>query len=136
MRTLVLVKPDGVRRGLMGEIVRRFESKGLRIAAAKLLRFDQELARRHYKDHVGKDFYPDLEAFITSGSSLALVVEGDDVVRVVRQMMGATNHLEAAPGTIRADFATSTRENLVHGSDSPESAEHEIPLFFAEDEIL
>ncbi|MBN1867820.1 nucleoside-diphosphate kinase [Candidatus Sumerlaeota bacterium] len=136
MQTLVLIKPDAVRRSLVGEIVRRFENRGLRIAAMKLVRFDADLSRRHYKDHVDKDFYPPLEKFIASGPSLAMVLEGDNVIQVVRQMMGATNHLEAAPGTIRADLALSTRENLVHGSDSPESAEREIPLFFGKDEIL
>ena len=134
-RTLVLVKPDGVRRRLIGEIIRRFEARGLKIAGLKMLHFDVALARRHYAGHVAKPFYPGLETFITSGPCVALVLEGADVIAMVRSMMGATRHLDAAPGTIRGDFAFSTTENLVHGSDSPASAEREIPLFFREDEL-
>jgi nucleoside-diphosphate kinase len=134
-RTLVLVKPDGVRRRLIGEIIARFEARGLKIAALKMLRFDKDLAQRHYVDHVSKPFYPGLEAFITSGPCVAMVIEGTDVIAMVRTMMGATSHLATAPGTIRGDFAFSTTENLVHGSDSPASAEREIPLFFDQSEI-
>ena len=129
-RSLVLLKPDAVRRGLCGEIIQRFETKALRIVAMKMLTFDRDLARRHYEPHVDKPFYPGLEDFIVSGPSIAMVVEGDGVIDLARTLMGATNHLDAAPGTIRSDFATSTCENVVHGSDSPASAQREIPLFF------
>jgi nucleoside-diphosphate kinase len=135
-RTLVLLKPDAVRRRLAGEIIRRFEAKGLRIAGLKMLRFTSDLARRHYAAHVNKSFYPPLEEFIASGPSIALVLEGDDAIDVVRLLMGATSHREAAPGTIRGDLALSTCENLVHGSDGPEAAEREIALFFREDEMF
>ena len=134
-RTLVLVKPDGVRRALVGEIIGRFERKGLRLVALRMLRFDEDLADRHYAEHVGKPFFPDLKEFITGGPVVAMVIEGDMAIEVVRAMMGKTRFNEAAPGTIRGDFAFSTTENLVHGSDSPESAAREIPLFFAEDQI-
>ena len=134
-QTLVLVKPDAVERKLAGEIIRRFETKGLRIAGVKMLRFDADLARRHYADHVDKDFYPKVEDFITSGPCIALVLEGNDAIDLVRKMMGATSPLDAAPGTVRGEFATDTTRNLVHGSDSPASAEREIPLFFADGEL-
>jgi nucleoside-diphosphate kinase len=134
-RTLVLLKPDAVERRLVGEIVGRFERKGLRVAAMKMLRFDQALARRHYAEHVGKPFYPGLEAFITSGPVVALVLEADDVIVAVRALMGATRFPEALPGTIRGDLAFATTTNLVHGSDSVESAAREIPIFFADGEI-
>ncbi len=135
-RTLILVKPDGVRRGLIGEIISRFEAKGLRIAGMKMLRFDKDLAARHYSEHVEKDFYPALMEFITSGPVAALAVEGQDVVALTRSMMGATRHTDAAPGTIRGDLAFSTQENLVHGSDSNERAQIELALFFNEDELF
>ncbi len=135
-RTLIFVKPDGVRRGLVGEIISRFERKGLRIVAMKMLRFTPELARRHYEEHVNKPFYPDLEKFILSGPVVAMVLEGEDVVELTRMMMGKTRHTEAAPGTIRGDFAFSTTENLVHGSDSPERAAIEIANFFSPAEIV
>lgn len=135
-RTLVLIKPDGVSRGLCAEIIQRFEKKGFRIAGLKMLRFSADLARRHYRDHVNRDFYPALENFITSGPSVAMVIEGEDAVQVVRAMMGSTSHKDAAPGTIRGDLALSTRENLVHGSDTAESAQREISLFFAPEEIF
>lgn len=135
-KTLVLVKPDAVGRGLSGEIIGRFERKGLRIVGMKMLQFDVALARRHYVDHVEKPFYPSLEAFITSGPVVALAVEGEDAIALVRMMMGATSHLQALPGTIRGDFAGSTQRNLVHGSDSAESAARELPLFFAENELF
>ena len=135
-QTLVLIKPDAVARGLVGEIVGRFERKQLTIRAMRMLRFDEDLAQRHYVDHVDKDFFAPLQSFITSGPSVAMVLEGDEAVAVVRRMMGATLFTDAAPGTIRGDLALSTRLNLVHGSDSSESAEREIALFFSPDQIL
>ncbi len=134
--TLVLIKPDGVQRRLVGEILRRFEAKGLTIRALKTLRFDTDLARRHYKDHIDKDFYPELETFITSAPVVAAAIAGPDAIALVRALMGATSHLDALPGTIRGDLAHSGCENLVHGSDSAESAQREIPLFFADDELV
>lgn len=133
---MVLIKPDGVSRRLCGEIIGRFENKGFRVAGLKMLRFDTDLARCHYRDHVSRDFYTALEKFITSGPSVAMVIEGEDAVQVVRAMMGPTSHKDAAPGTIRGDFALSTRENLVHGSDTAESAQREISLFFAQSELF
>jgi nucleoside-diphosphate kinase len=135
-RTLILLKPDAVRRGLIGRIVARFEAKGLRIAGMKMLRFDEELASRHYAEHIGKDFYAALSEFIASGPTVALAVEGPDVVALTRALMGATRHTEAAPGTIRGDFAFSTTENLVHGSDSDKRAQVELGLFFRDDELF
>ena len=135
-RTLLFVKPDGVRRGLVGEIIGRFERKGLRLVAMKMLRFTRELARKHYEEHVGKPFYPSLEEFVLSGPVVAMVVEGEDVIELTRTMMGKTRHTEAAPGTIRGDFAFSTTENLIHGSDSPARAAIEIANFFTEAEIV
>ena len=135
-RTLLFVKPDGVRRGLVGEIIGRIERKGLRIVAIKMLRFTQELARKHYEEHVNKPFYATLEQFVLSGPVVAMVVEGDDVVEMTRSMMGKTRHTEAAAGTIRGDFAFSTTENLIHGSDSPQRAEIEIANFFTEEELV
>ena len=132
-RTLVIVKPDGVERGLVGEIVGRLERKQLRIAAAGLRTIGEETAARHYAEHMGKPFYEGLVAFITRGPSLLLVVEGPEGTwKVVRNLMGVTNPKEAAPGTIRGDLAIETKENLVHGSDSAESAEREIGIFFPE----
>ena len=129
-RTLVLLKPDAVRRGLVGEILSRFEAKGLTIAAMEHRTIDGEQADRHYAEHVERDFYPPLRAFVTSGPLVALVVEGDEAVEVVRALNGVTDGRKAAPGTIRGDLSLSNRENLVHGSDSPESAEREIKLWF------
>jgi nucleoside-diphosphate kinase len=131
-RTLVIVKPDGVERGLVGEIVSRLERKGLRLAAAELRTIDEGTAGRHYAEHQGKPFYDDLVAFITRSPALVAVVEGpdDQTFAVVRSLMGATNPKEAAPGTIRGDLAIELTENLVHGSDSAESAAREIDLFF------
>ena len=129
-RTLVLVKPDGVRRGLVGEVIGRLEQKGLRITGLRMLHIDEELAGRHYAEHKGKAFYGDLVAFITSGPTVAMVAEGDDAVKVVRMLMGPTNPVDASPGTIRGDFATVITENIVHGSDSAESAGREIEIFF------
>jgi nucleoside-diphosphate kinase len=129
-RTLVLVKPDGMRRGLAGEIVARFERRGLRLRGARLLKLSRATAARHYAEHKGKPFYDELVSFITSGPTLALAVEGESAVRVVRSMMGATHPLESAPGTIRGDFATELSQNIIHGSDSKESARRELALFF------
>jgi nucleoside-diphosphate kinase len=130
-RTLVICKPDAVERGLAGQIVARLEAKGLRLVAAELRTLDAETAGRHYGEHQGKPFYDDLVGFITRGPALLLVVEGpQDTYKVVRTLMGATNPKDAAPGTIRGDLAIEMTENLVHGSDSPESAEREIGLFF------
>ena len=135
-RTLILIKPDGVSRGLIGEIVRRIERKGLRIIALKMIRVTKELADRHYAEHVEKPFFPELRAFITSGPTVAMVVQGDEAVGLSRKLMGATKFTEAEAGTIRGDFAFSMTENLVHGSDSTESSAREIGLFFSDDEIL
>ena len=129
-RTLVLVKPDAVRRGLAGEVIGRFERKGLAIVAMDLRQIDGETADRHYAEHVGKDFYPALREFIISGPLVALVLEGDQAVAVVRGLVGATDGREAAAGTIRGDFSLSNRENLVHASDSADSAGREIAQFF------
>jgi len=130
-RTLVICKPDAVERQLVGEIVSRLEAKGLRLAAAELRHIDAETASRHYAEHVQKPFYEELVSFITRSPSLVMVVEGpEDTWRVVRTLMGVTNPQEAAPGTIRGDLALETTENLVHGSDSAESAAREIAIFF------
>jgi nucleoside-diphosphate kinase len=129
-RTLVLVKPDAVRRGLVGEVLSRFERKGLRIVAMDQRRVDGELADRHYAEHVERDFYPPLREFVTSGPLVAMVLEGDQAIAVVRALNGATDGRVAAAGTIRGDLSLSNRENLVHASDSPESAEREIAIFF------
>lgn len=129
-RTLVFVKPDGVRRGLVGEIISRLERKGLVIAALAMRSLDDATADQHYVEHVAKPWYPELRAFITSGPVVAMIVEGDQAVEVVRAMIGATDARKAAPGTIRGDLANSTQQNLVHASDSAESAKREIDLFF------
>ena len=129
-RTLVLIKPDAVRRGLVGEVLARFERKGLEIVAMDQRRIDVELADRHYAEHVEKPWYPPLREFITSGPLVAMVLEGDEAVAVVRGLNGATDGRVAAPGTIRGDLSLSNRENLVHASDSPESATTEIETFF------
>jgi len=129
-RSLVLLKPDAVRRGLAGTILGRYEAKGLNIVALELRHVDGDLADRHYGDHVEQPWYPPLRAFITSGPTIALVLEGPDAIEVVRLMNGATNAVVAAPGTIRGDYSLSNRENLVHASDSPESAERETGLWF------
>lgn len=130
-RTLVICKPDAVERGLSGEIIARLERKGLRLAAAELRTLDRDTAARHYAEHEGKGFYEDLLAFITRSPVMVMVVEGPpDTWQIVRQMMGATNPATAAPGTIRGDLALDTGENLVHGSDSAESAAREISIFF------
>ena len=129
-RTLVLIKPDAVRRGLAGEILSRFERRGLDVRAAKLLRVDRELGERHYAEHVEKPFFGELVDFITSAPTLALVLEGESAIAVTRTTIGATNPTDAAPGTIRGDLALAMPDNLVHGSDSPESAAREIALWF------
>jgi nucleoside-diphosphate kinase len=129
-RTLVLLKPDTVRRGLVGNVLSRFEAKGLSLVALELRTIDRELADRHYAEHVDKAFYPPLRDFVTSGPLLAAILEGDEAVEVVRAVNGATDGRKAAPGTIRGDLSLSNRENLVHGSDSAESAEREIAIWF------
>ena len=131
-RTLILVKPDAFARGLTGEILARFERKGLRIVALKHLQVTEDLAKRHYAEHEGKPFFGELVTFITSAPLVALVLEGHEAVVAARQVIGATNPLEAAPGSIRGDFALEVGQNMVHGSDSSESAEREIGLFFPE----
>lgn len=135
-QTFVMVKPDGVQRGLTGEILTRFEKKGFTIAAAKMMMITEELAGTHYGEHKGKPFYEGLVDFITSGPVFAVVLEGENCISEARKMMGKTNPAEAAPGTIRGDFGLSVSKNLVHGSDSAESAEREISLFFNDAEIL
>lgn len=135
-RTFVMVKPDGVQRGLTGEIIRRIQSKGFRLAGMKLMQISPELAQEHYQEHQGKPFFKDLVTFITSGPVVAMVWEGPQVITAMRTMMGKTNPGEAAPGTIRGDLATSINFNVIHGSDSPEAAQREIKLFFKEEEIL
>jgi nucleoside-diphosphate kinase len=129
-RTLVLIKPDAVRRGLVGEVLSRFEAKGLSIVAMEQRTIDAAQADAHYHEHVERDFYPPLRTFVTSGPLVALVLEGDEAIEVVRTLNGATDGRKAAPGTIRGDLSLSNRENLVHGSDSPESAKSEIALWF------
>jgi nucleoside-diphosphate kinase len=131
-KTLVLVKPDGVRRGLVGQILSRFEAKGFTIVAANLRTLDKQTADQHYAEHVEKGWYGELREFITSGPLLSLILEGDQAVEVVRLMVGATDGRKAAPGTVRGDFSLSNQENLIHASDSPESAAREIALFFPE----
>lgn len=128
--TLVLIKPDGVRRGLVGEIVDRIERKGLKLVALRMVQLDEHLARRHYHAHVEKSFYPDLLKFITSGPVVAVAVQGHGAVATVRSLMGATDPAQAAPGTVRGDFGLKVTENLVHGSDSVDSATYELGLFF------
>ena len=131
-RTLVLIKPDALERGLAGEILSRFERRGLELREAKLVHVDENLAAEHYAEHVDKPFYTELIVFITSSPTLVLVLEGDGAIAVVRTTIGATNPADAAPGTVRGDLALSMPDNLVHGSDSPESAEREIALWFGD----
>jgi nucleoside-diphosphate kinase len=135
-RTLVLIKPDAMERALAGEILARFEQRGLRVRAAKLVQVDRELAERHYVEHTEKPFFGELVEFITSAPTLALVLDGESAIVAVRTTMGATNPASAAPGTIRGDLALAMPDNLVHGSDSPESAEREIGLWFSHDELV
>ncbi len=129
-RTLILVKPDAFARNLTGEIIARFERKGLRLVALKQMTMDRGLAERHYAEHEGKSFYEELVGFITSGPLVAMVLEGDQAVTAARQVIGATNPVEAAPGSIRGDYAIEVGQNMVHGSDAPESASREVSLFF------
>ena len=135
-RTLVIIKPDAVQRGLVGQIITRFERRGLLLAGLKLIHIDESLAERHYAIHKGKPFYEPLIQYITSSPVVVLVLEGNDAIEIARRTMGATNPAEATPGTIRADFGLEIGRNLVHGSDGPDTAAIEVPLFFTEDEIL
>ena len=134
-RTLILLKPDCVERRLAGRIISRIEDKGYNIIAMKMMRITPEIARQHYAEHVDKPFYPGLEAFITGSPVVAMIVEGLEAIRVVREMLGATSGLQAAAGTIRGDFSSSRQMNLVHASDGPEAATREIQLYFSPDEI-
>lgn len=129
-RTLILVKPDAFHRGLTGEIIARFERKGLRLVALQLMTLDRQLAARHYAEHQGKPFYDELVSFITSGPLVAMVLQGDHAVAAARQVIGATDPLQATPGSIRGEFALEVGQNMVHGSDSDASAEREVGLFF------
>jgi len=135
-RTLVLIKPDAVERRLAGEILARLERRGLALRGAKLVQVSRELAEEHYAEHTEKPFFGELVEFITSSPTLALVVEGESAIAVVRTTMGATNPVDSAPGTIRGDLALAMPDNLVHGSDSKESAEREVALWFSEDELV
>ncbi|MBP6471076.1 MAG: nucleoside-diphosphate kinase [Chloroflexi bacterium] len=135
-RTLILVKPDGVQRGLIGEIVGRFERRGLKLAGMKFLQMSQQLAEAHYAVHRERPFYNSLVEYITSGPVIAMVWEGKDAIAAARSTMGATNPVAAAPGTIRGDFGMEIGRNLVHGSDSPENAAKEVSLFFSADELV
>jgi nucleoside-diphosphate kinase len=135
-KTLVLIKPDAVQRKLAGQILARFEGRGLSIRGAKLLRVDRALAEEHYAEHAEKPFFEELIAFITSSPTLALVLEGEGAIQLVRTTMGATNPADAQPGTIRGDLALAMPDNLVHGSDAPESAEREIALWFSDSELV
>src|SRR3712207_431916 len=129
-RTLILVKPDAFARGLTGEIIARFERKGLKIVALKHMQLDEDTAKQHYAEHEGKPFFGELVDFITSGPLVAMALEGDEAVSAARQVIGATNPLEAVPGSIRGDFAVAVGQNLVHGADSEQSAQRELELFF------
>ncbi|AZB43338.1 nucleoside-diphosphate kinase [Bacillus sp. FJAT-42376] len=135
-KTFLMVKPDGVQRQLIGEILQRFERKGFQLAGAKLMQISQELAEQHYGEHKGKGFYNELVDFITSGPVFAMVWQGENVIETSRQMMGKTNPKEALPGTIRGDYGVIVGKNIIHGSDSPESAEREIDLFFKQEELV
>ncbi|KPV44895.1 nucleoside-diphosphate kinase [Alicyclobacillus ferrooxydans] len=134
-RTFVMVKPDGVQRGLVGEVVRRFESKGFKLVGAKLMQVSNELAQSHYAEHKERPFFGELVTFITSSPVFAMVWEGENAIAVARNMMGKTNPADAAPGTIRGDLGLTIGMNIVHGSDSPESAAREIGLWFSEDTV-
>lgn len=135
-RTFAMIKPDGVQRNLVGEVVSRIEAKGFRIVGMKLLRIPREMAERHYGEHVGKPFYEGLVSFITSGPVVAMVLEGENAIAEWRKLMGATNPKDAAPGTIRGDLATVIDENVAHGSDAAPTAEREIGIFFQSGELL
>jgi nucleoside-diphosphate kinase len=134
-RTFLMIKPDGVQRGLIGEIIARFEKKGLQLVAAKFMKMNTALAERHYAEHEGKPFYPPLISFITSAPVFAMVWQGDNVIALTRALIGKTNAVEAAPGTIRSDYAVHTNFNLIHGSDSPDNARREIAIFFTPEEL-
>ncbi|WP_254513313.1 nucleoside-diphosphate kinase [Anatilimnocola floriformis] len=134
-KTLILLKPDCVQRRLMGEVISRFEQKGLNLIALKMLKVTPALAKEHYAEHVQKPFYPALEKFITASPIVAIVVEGLEAIRVIREMLGATSGLKAAPGTIRGDYSSSRQMNLVHASDGPEAAAREVALYFKPDEL-
>src|SRR5882757_7404757 len=134
-RTLILLKPDCVQRRLMGRVIARFEDKALNIIAMKMMLVTPDLAKKHYAEHVQKDWYPTLEGFITGGPIVAAVLEGLEVIRVVRDMLGATSGLKAAPGTVRGDFSSSRQMNLVHASDGPDASKREIALYFRDDEL-
>ncbi|WP_297982210.1 nucleoside-diphosphate kinase [uncultured Methanobrevibacter sp.] len=134
-KSFVMMKPDAVSRRLMGQILSRFEDKGLKIVALKLRQIDEDLAKKHYGEHSEKPFFEGLVEYITSSPALTMVIEGDDAISVIRKMVGATNPKEADVGTIRGDFGMDTGRNIIHASDAPESAEREIALFFDEDEI-
>ena len=134
-KSFVMMKPDAVQRRLMGKILSRFEDKGLKIVAVKLIQIDEDLAKTHYGEHAEKPFFPSLVEYITSSPALAMVIEGEEAITTIRKLVGATNPLEADLGTIRGDFGMDTGRNIIHASDSPESAEREIGLFFNEDEI-
>lgn len=135
-KTFLMVKPDGVQRNLIGEIVARFEKKGFKLVGAKLMNIPTELAETHYGEHKERPFFGELVSFITSGPVFAMVWEGENVISTARLMMGATNPKESAPGTIRGDYAVTVGKNIIHGSDSPESAEREINLFFKQEELV
>lgn len=135
-KTFLMIKPDGVKRNLIGEIVARFEKKGYNLVGAKLMNISEELAQEHYGEHKERPFFGELVEFITSGPVFAMVWEGENVISTARFMMGATNPAEATPGTVRGDYAITVGENIIHGSDSPESAEREIGLFFKEEELI
>lgn len=135
-KTFLMVKPDGVQRSLIGEIVQRFEKKGYQLVGAKLMQISQELAEQHYAEHKERPFFGELVSFITSGPVFAMVWQGENVIKVAREMMGKTNPAEAAPGTIRGDFSVQVAMNVIHGSDSPESAEREVNLFFNPEELV
>ncbi|MEY4185768.1 MAG: Nucleoside diphosphate kinase [Planctomycetota bacterium] len=135
-RTLILIKPDAVQRRLIGRVITRIEDKGLSIIGLKLLQVTPEISRLHYAEHVSKPFYPELESFITSGPLVALAIEGPEAITVMRTLMGKTNAREAAPGTIRGDLGASRQMNLIHGSDSPESAQRELAIYFRADELV
>lgn len=135
-KTFLMVKPDGVQRNLIGEIVSRFEKKGYKLVGAKLMTISQELAEQHYGEHKERPFFGELVSFITSGPVFAMVWQGENVIKTAREMMGKTNPSDAAPGTIRGDFAAQVSMNIIHGSDSPESAEREINLFFNSNELV
>jgi len=135
-KTLIIIKPDGVQRGLIGQIISRFEVKGMKIIGLKMLRISREKAEELYSPHVGKDFYESLISFISSGTIIVIVLEAENVISIVRKIVGATHPLEAIPGTIRGDYALDVQQNLVHASDSEESAKREIKVFFDESEFL